>query len=125
MYVVAAVLLGGSTPGLSIVLESMSYTDMKEGIRFSCNRGPAAEGMSFPPRGARPCGDRVSVKLLSPLCLDFLASNSPVLESVPRSGDGGVEMVTAVNDLFRHRPLAFWRFDGGAITIICRCITTM
>jgi hypothetical protein len=32
MYAVAEILAGGSTPGLSIVLESISYTDMNEGM---------------------------------------------------------------------------------------------
>jgi len=44
MYVVPGSFVGPK-PGLSITLESMSYTDMNEGMWFSYILGPAVDGI--------------------------------------------------------------------------------
>jgi hypothetical protein len=38
------------------------------------------------------------------------------------SGEGGVDMVTAVKDLFKQRPLAFGKCDNGAIVELFECV---
>jgi len=108
MYVGAASFAGGSTPGLSIILESMSYTDMKDGIWFSYIRGPAVDCiLSLNLQLRRLFNRKGCTRPLDDLWRGFLAPLSAFPEIVSRSWEGGVECVTEVKDPLRHRLLAF------------------
>ncbi len=86
---------------------------MNEGMWFSYILGPAVDGIieQYPRPSCVDFAEGSSVR-----CLNFFVERPAIFDTAVRSKEGGVEIATAVKDLFKVRLLAFVVLDIEAIS---------